>query len=795
MSLHASTVDLNRTFRRGFTLTFTTDLLTKLLSAATVVVLIRGLTVSAYAYTTLFLTLAQFAGAAAGGGVRTRYLREEAENLSRGQMSERDGRFLASLLKGVLLVCAVGVCALPIAGVLHLGAKFGAGPGLIVNAVAFAAGYGTTELAIAHHQARCRFAMAGVLGVSRAGALLLAATLISFTHESVQLLSVSFVASMVLVGVATAAPIARHGLDRRRVPSRMLRFQREEGWLSLYYLAAAGFAYVDVFVASAILNQGQVATLGVALRYLTIVLAAVPSLGAVLRVRTAQLDMIDSPAAQRMMILRWMRSGLGPVGLILVLVAALAPWGLPILSGGRYPESVPVFQIFLIIAVSSYLSAPAVSVLMAQRSYATLAWIFLVGLMVNLIGDVLVAPSFGVIGIAVVSTATYLALDAVMSVVALGNAAGIAWSQLGSSLRGALASRRMAEIAIATVIALIVAIIIAGCEVPSGAAVQPTKSHTTAGLIRRTKRRSIVGPLSPRWYAETSPWNTPIGPDPALAPNDETLIAAMAGTPAIGVAYDYTPAIWYAHRDAPKVPVRIDVPRCGARTVWVPIPKGAIPDSSPEGHMIVAQDGTGTEYDFYKAQSPDRPPKSSVYYSRPCPRTGEWTAAKVVTTNWLTGSGSLLGSPRGSGTAEGSGVILPRDTEMPAGATWDHALAMAYRNTCSDKLSWCPIVRPATQEDGTCTDRDSCLPEGARIQLDPSIDCNTWPSIRYVWQRQICRTLQVYGGIIIDTNAGGPTMADQWHGSLIGYTWPWLRSDELNLPHDLLSHFRVLAWQ
>jgi len=24
--------------------------------------------------------------------------------------------------------------------------------------------------------------------------------------------------------------------------------------------------------------------------------------------------------------------------------------------------------------------------------------------------------------------------------------------------------------------------------------------------------------------------------------------------------------------------------------------------------------------------------------------------------------------------------------------------------------------------------------------------------------------------------------------------WPWLREKQLNLPHDLLSHFRVLAW-
>lgn len=790
MSFQASTVDLNRAFRRGFTLTFTSDLLTKLLSAATVVVLIRGLTVSAYAYTTLFLTLAQFAGAAAGGGVRTRYLREEAESLSRGRLPERDGRFLASLVKGVLLVCAIGVCGLPIVRVLNLGAKFGAGSGLILYSVAFAAGYGTTELAIAHHQARQRFAMAAVLSLIRAAALLVAAVMISFTHQSVQLLSISFLAAMVLVGVATAAPIVHGALDRRAISIRILQFEREEGWLSLYYLAAAGFAYVDVFVASAILDQGQVATLGAALRYLTIILAAVPSLGAILRVRTAQMDMIDSPAAQRRMILRWLRMGLVPVGLIVAVVAVLAPWGLPILSGGRYPESVPVFQIFLIIAASSYLSAPAVSVLMAQRSYATLAWIFVIGLMVNLIGDVVVARTFGVIGIAVVSTLTYVALDTVMTVAALGNAIGIAWSRPGFWLRGPVSARQIAEIAIAAVIALIVAVVIAGCAGASGNPVQPAKQTTTSRPVSRRK----PGQVSRRWYAATSAWNTPIGPDPPIAPNDATLVAALAGTPAIGVSYNYTPAIWYAYPSTPKVAVRIDVPRCGARTLWVPVPKGAIPDSSPEGHMIIAQYGTGTEYDFYKAQSPGRPPKSSVYYSKPCATASEWTAAKVVTTNWLTGSGEELGSPRGSGTAEGSGVILPRDTEMSASATWGHALAMAYRNTCSDKMSWCPLVAPATQEDGTCTDRASCLPEGTRIQLDPSIDCDTWPSIRYTWQRQMCRTLQVYGGIIIDTNDGGPTIANQWHGSLIGYSWPWLREGQLNLPHDLLAQFRVLAW-
>lgn len=256
MSAHGSTVQLNRSFRRGFTLTFTADLATKAFSAVTVVVLIRGLTVSVYAYTTLFLTLAQFAGSAAGGGVRTRYLCEEAESRSRATKRAPD-LFATALLKGTLLIAAAGLCSVPLVGRLHLGAKFGAGPGLILYSAAFAAGYAATELVIAHNQAGRRFGRAGALSVIRAGVLLAAAVFVSFTHQDPVVLSISFVAAMALVGLAAAVPLVVPALRHGSFHLRSLWLDREERRLTLYYLASAGFAYVDVLVASAILGSGR----------------------------------------------------------------------------------------------------------------------------------------------------------------------------------------------------------------------------------------------------------------------------------------------------------------------------------------------------------------------------------------------------------------------------------------------------------------------------------------------------------------------------------------------------------
>lgn len=414
MSAPVDSVELGRLFRRGFAATFGLDLLTKIVAAATVVLLIRGLSVASYAYTTLFLTVAQFAATAASGGVRTRYIREEAERVSRARRETPRGAFLESWVKGTLLVFGVGVFAAPIAWAIGSGSTLGRTSGFIPCAAAFAAGYFAGDLAIGHYQARRQFFRAGVLGVVRAAALLAASLAVILTRESPLLIGLWFMSSMVVVGLVTAMPIARMGVLALTGMRHLFRFSHEEVWLSLYYVASAGFAYVDVMVAAALLSKHEVATLGASLRYLAIVLGAIPALGAVLRVRTAQTDLVDSPVNQRAMIIRWFRRTTLPTGILVASAVVLAPVLLPIIDGGRYPGSVRVLQILLVTAFTAYLTAPAANVLMAQRRYAVLAFIYSVGLLLNLVGDIIVARPFGVVGIAVVSATIYVAVELAM---------------------------------------------------------------------------------------------------------------------------------------------------------------------------------------------------------------------------------------------------------------------------------------------------------------------------------------------------------------------------------------------
>ena len=121
------------------------------------------------------------------------------------------------------------------------------------------------------------------------------------------------------------------------------------------------------------------------------------------------------------------------------------------------------------------------------------------------------------------------------------------------------------------------------------------------------------------------------------------------------------------------------------------------------------------------------------------------------------------------------------------GATWDHALAFSYAGEL-DEVRFSSIsltsvppliahlitlrapiflgvqdVYPAKDNDGVCNDTSKCVPAGGRFQLDPSYPCSTTTALSLEWQRQMCRTLQVYGMIIIDKPCVWPCMGGGVH--------------------------------
>jgi hypothetical protein len=106
---------------------------------------------------------------------------------------------------------------------------------------------------------------------------------------------------------------------------------------------------------------------------------------------------------------------------------------------------------------------------------------------------------------------------------------------------------------------------------------------------------------------------------------------------------------------------------------------------------------------------------------------------------------SVIGLGAGAGEQIGAGLILY--SELESGSI-NHALYMTSSDTCS------AYRVPATKSDGHGTG-DDCWPEGARIQLNPAVNCQALSGAS-VAEVMICKTLETYGGYILDSGGSGP---------------------------------------
>ena len=362
-----------------------------------------------------------------------------------------------------------------------------------------------------------------------------------------------------------------------------------------------------------------------------------------------------------------------------------------------------------------------------------------------------------------------------------------------------------------------------------------TGTATSAKTDAVTGSDGLPAPLFP-----DSAWTTPIAANPTISSNNSTEIGTTScptnnGSPgcwASGIAWnngigftDGSVATLYgATASTPETTVVVDCPNpycnpqvCNKSTVQVPIPPGAQPNPFPahpsETHMSVLQTGFNSVYNqtdmvfsFIDPYAPNTGAPGG------CPGSdGRWHTEFVEHTVW-DGQGTS-GGILGSSTPDVAGDLLQRDPEYaPVGGNFGHALIYSGSSgfVCARSQSWCGTTPTASSNDGGCTNQAQCIPEAARIQLSPSVDCRTktgssgeQPGDESATgvttsevQAQTCRTLQIYGAYVIDNNGTGNIFDQQASSSLSGgYHYPSvLESSPLPTSEVPASDYRVLAW-
>ena len=280
---------------------------------------------------------------------------------------------------------------------------------------------------------------------------------------------------------------------------------------------------------------------------------------------------------------------------------------------------------------------------------------------------------------------------------------------------------------------------------------------------------STSGSATAKPYTSSSPWNTPIGSNPQISPNSAGMVSSLTGSFGSDPTA-YTMPLYIVNSSTPMQTVTFSgvykewaCNTCDytskSGSVTAPIPAGAVQAPGTDAQIILWNPATGDEYEFWGYDASTHTAKNGYHYN------SNWSAV-------INKSG-----PRGAGVPYLAGLIRP--WEIAQGHI-DHAIAFAYQNSGST------YVWPASKTDGGCTGSGTtCLPEGSRLQLDPTLDVNSLGlSPAGVI---IAKALQQYGMILID-KAGHPKLYAEYNGTA-DWNGVVTNSTVSNIP---LSRFRVL---
>ena len=246
-------------------------------------------------------------------------------------------------------------------------------------------------------------------------------------------------------------------------------------------------------------------------------------------------------------------------------------------------------------------------------------------------------------------------------------------------------------------------------------------------------------------------WN-PIPSAPRLDAASGVIGAKLseAGASRVALLYTYGNKIYQADAGTPRY--RLNITNAGPDK-WgdndlaydtVPIPDGAVPGTGTDGKLVIVDSSRRKVYDLWQVSrngSTWNVSWGGVYdldgdgsSRNPAYGTGAWGVSWPKPVSRGTGSGmsTLAGTVK---LAEIKAGVIP------------HALVFATDIACgpaqSGDFRW-----PATTTDGWSTS-GTCIPQGARIQLDPSIDLSKITGITKA-ELAVGRALQTHGAYATD---------------------------------------------
>lgn len=253
------------------------------------------------------------------------------------------------------------------------------------------------------------------------------------------------------------------------------------------------------------------------------------------------------------------------------------------------------------------------------------------------------------------------------------------------------------------------------------------------------KQQADTTTLPDLLFTPDSPWNQPIGTNVQYDQNSAAYVNSISSGAHIATVFGFGMPIYISTASDPLYTVNDgDQGSDKAFAAHNPfhIPNTAAPApgfGSDADHWMFVYDTTDKVlHEMWEAN-----------------KSGNTWSAQVANAFYITGDGVKQtdgSNTDGNGGAYFADVVRHEDIQR---GYINHALSLVIPNTAS------AFRPPLTQSDGHGSGTGS-IPEGARLQLDPTFDCNSMSGASK-GEIMVCKAFQTYGGYIRDSGAGGGT--------------------------------------
>ena len=387
------------------------DIASKIVSVATVLLLIRGLSIADYAAFTSFSGISTLFSGLVGAGINMAIVRFSAQALSKGKERPIALYGFAIFFQIILYLAVAGLCLLfPAQSSIvlfgHPGfsepLRLGLFAGLGILIVQFTRSLYQAEEKFTRYIGTLwlvQFVLFIILGVLWIlGAL-------SFASAAVTSVIVQLAIGLWLLRRHfKSLTVVSWSMQSEFEKSEVRQFMLSSGWLIGYFLTLSIIGRMDILMLARFSETEELARYGVAFQYYSLALLFLSSIHAVLLPKFSRAEML-AVERQSAFVKKWLRWSAG-----LIIPIGLFGWlGKPIfvlVSGTQYEDS---FEILIILSIGIWFSmmfSPFVNIILGKGEYLFLFLLSAIALCANILLNLLLIPVFGGVGAAIVAVSS-----------------------------------------------------------------------------------------------------------------------------------------------------------------------------------------------------------------------------------------------------------------------------------------------------------------------------------------------------------------------------------------------------